>query len=429
MRRLCKGIETGAAIMERCALYAVVFSLPLQALAFVPGLGLTITKVAGALLVLSVAGRHTLARRAPFRRSGLESGILAFALACACSVPGSMNRGDSLHALWTFVQYALVFYAVVRVSSRETVQERIPWLMVGAAAVAGLGALAAMSGHLVPPTVDTPVPHSNIRRLCFGLPDANEQALFFLFAMAFLLFSPGLWRGRWRSLLSGSAACVIAIGMVLTMSRTGWVCAAFLAAGRGVLARKRMLYGGALALLASAVLCVLAMAWPDSIDLARRRMREAVGIGDHSLASRVAHYTSVMEAARDGGAFGHGLDTTLELSQSFRDPRGERIGVIVHSVPLIMWLDLGWVGLLSYGWLWSCIAAHLCVGCRRAPPGLGRSRIMAYGALVGVYALVSLVMPFVYRSGFAILLGCAVGAVNAASPTRKPPPRQRGETD
>jgi len=426
MRRLCRTIESHVRLVERGALYAIVFSLPLQSLAVVPVLGWTITKLAGALLVASVVGRHALSRTAPFRRSGIESGILAFAVACALAVPGSMNRADSLRALGTFVQYALVFYAVIRVASREAAHNQVPGLMIGAAAVAGLGALAAIPFSFLSPTVDALVPHSNIRRLCFGLPDANEQALLFLFALAFLLFIPDLWRGRWRGLLSGGAACLIAMGMVLTMSRTGWVCAVFLVASRGLLAGRRMQYAAVLAVLAAVTFCVLAVAWPESIGLAKRRIKEAAGIGDYSLASRVTHYTSVLEIAVDGGAFGHGLGTTRELSQSFRDPRGERIGVTVHSVPLIIWLDLGWVGVLAYGWLWSCITAHLWVGHRRAPPGHAQDRVLAYGALVAAYALVSLVMPFVYRSSFAVLLGCAVGAVNATAAEGTPRRRPRG---
>lgn len=396
---------------EQYALYTLLFSLPLQALALIPGTSLTVTKVGGALLITSVVARQLLHRRPPFGRTGLEGAIALFALACVLSLLGSVNRHDSLQAVKTLSLYVLTFYAVAQVSSRNHVQKHIPSLFVGSVVLSALGALLALFGRIIPPTVDTVLAASNIRRLSFGLPDANEQALLFLFALGFLLFNRVCWKGPGRRALSSGAFAAITIGMILTMSRTGWLCAAGLLGLRALFDRNRVRYCAALMILAAVAAGIIAVAQPRLLELARRRAVEAISIGDTSVASRVTHYATVVDTAQDGGPFGHGLATTLQISSTFRDPLGKKINATVHNVPLIFWLELGWVGLLCFGWLWSSVIALLYSGYRRASTDIQRDRIAAYAALVATYGVVSLVMPFIYRSGFAILLGCAVGAV------------------
>jgi hypothetical protein len=180
-----------------------------------------------------------------------------------------VDRPLSESALVAMLQYGLLYYAACDVAARPSVQPWIPRLFIAAAAAGGLGALLALAGILVQPTVATTIPASGIPRLCFGMPDANEQAMLFLFALAFLLFSPGLWQGLRRRALSASAFAAIAAGMVLTMSRTGWLCTGLLILARVGIARNR---GRSMtALVACALVAGLILAFANSRCSATRR--------------------------------------------------------------------------------------------------------------------------------------------------------------
>jgi hypothetical protein len=396
---------------EQFILFVLVFSLPMQVLALIPGTTLTVTKVGGAMLIAAVFLRRLMTKQWPFVRTGLGDAIVLFGLACATSSCFAANRLASFRATLTLLEYAFLFYATAAVASDDFVQERIPALLGGACFVAGVGAVLAWSGRLLPPTVDRFVVGSSIRRVCFGLPDANEQAMFFVFALALLLFNSDYWRNWQLRAFSGATVAGMGAGLLLTMSRTAWLCAGLLVLARVLTVRRRLLYLGGLALLLTFFGIGATIFRPQLVESVRRRASEATAMGDTSLASRIMQYTAAVGTAWRGGAFGHGLGSAPELSRQFQTPLGDTTGSTVHNVPLIFWLELGWFGLLCYGWLWSAIAAALILGFRRVPRGVSRERILAYGMLIVSFAVTSLAMPFVYRSAFPILLGCAVGAV------------------
>lgn len=72
--------------------------------------------------------------------------------------------------------------------------------------------------------------------MCFGLPDANEQAMVLVFALTLLLFSTS--PRSYRSIRIASTILICA-GLLLTMSRTGWVCAAIVITMRGLVHERR----------------------------------------------------------------------------------------------------------------------------------------------------------------------------------------------
>ena len=110
------------------------------------------------------------------------------------------------------------------------------------------------------------------------------------------------------------------------------------------------------------------------------------------------HLSAARDCAWEGGAFGYGLDTTIEVSKRFRSPLGETIGSTVHNVPLIVWLETGWVGLLCLGWLWSTVIALFAAGLRHEDTSpSARRHIASYAALLTLYGIVSLVCGYLER--------------------------------
>ena len=398
------------ATLRRAQSYTLVLcaiSLPLQAVLIVPGVDLTVTKIAGAVLTLLVMIEYPLSRRWPLSRLGIESATVLALGAAALSLPSSILPRESLTALLIFVQYAVICYACAHVAIRHDVQVLMPRYLAYGAAISGAAALLAWFHILVRPTVDALVPGSAIRRVCFGLPDANEQAMVLVFALTLLLFSTS--PRSYRSIRIASTILICA-GLLLTMSRTGWVCAAIVITMRGLVHERRrvivpMLLG--VLLLGAVVVTILK---PDIGDSIRRRVAEATSAGDRSIASRVLYNVQAIETAQNAGTFGYGIGTVYHVTKDFADPLGRKVGVTVHNVPLTVWIEAGWVGLLAYLWLWSCVAAVLFVAWRRAHDQQEKLRMAGYCAVALSYAIFSQTMPFLQRSSLAVLLGCALGA-------------------
>lgn len=389
------------------ALAACAFSLPLQAVLNVPGSDITLTKIAGAVLALLVMIEYPLLRCWPLSRLGIESATVLALGAAALSLTSSVLPSESLTALSIFVQYAVICYACAHVSMRHDALALVPRYLACGAAISGACALLAWFHVLVTPTVDALVPGSAIRRVCFGMPDANEQAMVLVFALALLLFTTSH-----RNYLTIKIACTVLIcaGVLLTMSRTGWVCAAIVIAARGLAhERRKVLVPMLLGVIVLGAIAV-AVLKPDIGDSIRRRVAEATSAGDRSIASRVLYNVQAIETAQNAGAFGYGIGTAYNVTKDFADPLGRKVGVTVHNVPLTVWIETGWVGLLAYLWLWSCVAAVLFVAWWRARDQQERLRMAGYCAVVLSYAIFSQTMPFLQRSSLAVLLGCALGA-------------------
>lgn len=388
-------------------LFVCALSLPLQAVLIVPGIDLTLTKIAGAVLTLLVMIECPLSRRWPLPRLGIESATVLALGAAALSLTASVLPKESLTTLMIFVQYAVICYACAHVAMQRDVQVMLPQYLACGAAISGAGAVLAWFHVVVTPTVDALVPGSAIRRVCFGMPDANEQAMVLLFALALLLFSTS--HRSYRSIKAASTLLICA-GLLLTMSRTGWVCAAVVIAMRGLAhERRKVIVPMLLAVIVIGAIGV-AVLKPDIGDSIRRRIAEATSAGDRSIASRVLYNVQAIETAQNAGAFGHGIGAVYHVTKDFADPLGRTVGVTVHNVPLTVWIETGWVGLLAYLWLWSCVASVLFVAWRRARDKQKKLQLMGYCAVALSYAVFSQTMPFLQRSSLAILLGCALGA-------------------
>lgn len=398
------------ALLRRAQAYnffICVLSLPLQAVLIVPVINLTITKISGAVLIVLVVSEYPLSRRWPLPRLGIESATVLALGATALSLIASAVPNESFKSSLIFVQYAVICYACAHVAMQHEIQVMVPRYLACGAAISGAAAVLAWFHILVTPTVDALVPDSAIRRVCFGMPDANEQAMVLVFALALLLFS-----GSHRTYLSTriGSTLLICAGLVLTMSRTGWVCAALVIAMRGLAhERRRILVPVLLGVVALGVIG-LAVLKPDIGDSIRRRVAEAASSGDRSIASRVLYNVQAIETAQNAGAFGYGIGSVYRVTKDFADPLGRTVGVTVHNVPLTVWIETGWVGLLAYLWLWSCVGAVLFVAWWRARVQEDKLRMAGYCAVALSYAIFSQTMPFLQRSSLAILLGCALGA-------------------
>jgi len=406
--------------MQQYALFVCVLTLPIQGQALLPGTDLTLTKVAGGLLVLAVILDRAMQLRFPLPAIGIESATILALAAAAASIPNSVARDESIRALYIFVQYAAICYASAYVcSQRDGLVAYLPPLLVASSAASGIGATLARLGAGVTPTVNTIIPGSNIPRITFGLPDANEQAMILAIALAFAMFAPQLWTTRARATLALLALCAIGAGLLLTMSRTGWICAVLLCMLRIALHPKRIQLASATILAVVIAGLALMLLRPGITESVQRRIMETTGQGDKSIASRVAYTVEVAEAARKGGATGHGFGTAFTVAQQFSDPLGNRIGTTVHNVPLMVWLETGWLGAAAFLWLWASVLGVLVFALRSAEtPGL-RAQLAPYLIIALVYGVFSLVMPFLQRSCLPILLGCALGLALAALPRVK----------
>lgn len=405
--------------VERYLLYLMAASLPLQGVALLPGTQITVTKAAGALLIAAVLLRVLWTRRVHWGSPAVFIAVTLFAAACALSLVHSVDRAITLSALRTFFLYALTLFAVAQAADSEKAQRHIPALYIAAAGISGALAVLALAG-VVTPTVDRVVTSSNVHRICVGVHDSNDQALLFLFALCFALFDRTWTRDGRHAALTAAATLGILAGLVLTMSRSGWALAALLFLVRAATARHRVRYAGALLAGGLVALALVAAVKPDVLASAHRRVVELFEQGDRSVASRVTHLSLAVDRAREGGAFGSGLGTAMDLRQPFNDPLGQPITTIVHNVPLLIWMETGWVGLLSFGWLWSSVIAALFVAFRGQKEAAQRDRIAAYAALAATYGAMSLAMPFLYRSAFPIGLGCALGAMTAKAEVTDP---------
>lgn len=413
MRRATDSLERTANVtpIEGFLLYAMVFSIPLQALLYVPGTHITLTKLCGALLIASLVARQIIQRRFVVRRTGLELPLLVFALSCALSLTYSVNRGGSARALVSLATYALLFYAVVTVSADEARQRNVLDVFVAAIALCGLGAIVVAFVHLLKPVSDTVVLGQDVRRISFGVADANEQALYFLFGAALLLFNGYMWNGAVRRTLSGLALSAIIVGTLLTMSRTGWICLAVLLAVRCLMMRKRV--GLTLLVATGCMITVFILAYPRVMEDAERRAQAALTLSDSSVTHRLSQYVAVIEKASDKWLLGYGLGTALEVCQTIYDQHGMRMDLVPHDVPLLFFLELGAPGALAYFLIWSVAIVLLWDARKTAANAAWRDAATAYLMLLLSYGAVSLVMPFIYRSGFPILFGCAMGSVLA----------------
>lgn len=396
--------------VELTTLYLMVFTLPLQALAVVPGIQITVTKICGALLIASLILRHAISRELPFKRTGLETGIFLFAFSCLLSLFTSIDRAGSVNALITLTIYAVLVYAVAEITASKEIQHRVVTVFVLSAALSGLGALFTALGLAYSYVVDIHLELQDVQRIAFGLTDANEQALLLLFALCFLAFYKGLWKGHANCIFSVVALFLAVSGVLLTMSRTAWICGLALAAVRMAMSKRRLRLFASATVVSCAVLLILSVIQPRLLGDIQRRTLAALTLEDSSETHRVYQYLAVAERASERGILGYGLDTRDEVSATLYYRSGMPMEGTVHSVPLIFLLELGWPGLLGYLLLWSCLLVVLRDAYRRAEPESEQTLLLAYGALFACLGVFSMVMPFIYRSSFPILIGCALGA-------------------
>ncbi|GMW01913.1 MAG: hypothetical protein AMXMBFR84_30490 [Candidatus Hydrogenedentota bacterium] len=398
---------------EYFLLCLVAFSLPAQAAIVVPGTSVTVVKAGGLLLIAVVMARRVLCKRAPFAATGIDGALALFALACALSIPGSVDRDASIRGMTLFVQYAVLFYAVSTAISEPPALRAFAPVFAGGAAFSGVLAVLASAELGVRPTVDMATLTLGIRRICVGHPDANQQALFLVFGLACLLFEPAVWSTRIRQAAAILGGIAIAAGLALTMSRTGWAISAVIVLWRLMLTRHRMTFALLIGAIGAAGALGLWAMKPDFIESVQRRVYEGAQAGDRSTASRVMHYARAGEEAVRGGWFGHGLDTAHAIGKDLTDPLGKPIGSTVHSVPISFWIELGWFGLACFGWLWSAIGVQWVSAYRSARDEEYKSRVFSTGAVTLVYLAFSQIMPFIQISGLAILLGFVMGTINA----------------
>jgi tetratricopeptide (TPR) repeat protein len=405
------------------ALAIIALALPWELLQCIPLGGLTLTKVAGLALIVSVGVRGVVERKRPFPRTGLEAPLALFFVICTLSAAFSNDRAASLYFLRIYATYALFFYAVATAVSTTTYAASLLRLYVLSAAAVALLSLFVAKGVLAPTywaTVDLYPARSlveewrsgSVMRVVAASADLNQGVFHFLLALYMCLFL------KWRSatgwldvLLRGGLILILFGGMVVSMSRS-----ALLIALLGLLVfflrscgNRRVL--GILLLVAAGGVTVFFFSTGSFREALLTRTQSLYAQSDSSVIARQSTYAIATKLLPSYALTGAGLgatDTTIEQSSLAEEFTGQTL----HSVPLKMLFEMGVLGLLAYLWLWWRGVTTLLLHRRETKSSDGILAILSASA--AAFAML-LVQPFMALSLYPFFAGIALGPPHARS--------------
>lgn len=402
----------------RALLAVVAVSLPWELYQRTPVAGLTLTKLAGVLVILGAGihwARHGHGR---FPRTGLEGPIALFLLMGVASASYSLDRASTLFHLRIYVSYAVFFYALVYLLKSPAASVRLAWAyVVSSAAVAGLTVLCA-AGWLRPTLWGTAswAQQRLIEEWRDGLPmrmvgasgDFNFAAMTLLVAFGASLF---LVRRKKRGLpirlgLAGLRLALLA-GILLTMSRSGLVVAGLLFvswAAREVY-RRGLKWASVPA--AALVLAALIYVGDDFVEILADRAGGGITRDDGSIRGRLRVYEVGLALLPEYGLLGCGLGATDAAMA--RSPYAEEAVMTLHSIPFKVLLELGVAGFAAYVWFLIALARAAATPMVRAGPGEARRLKTAFLAMAGVCFLMTAVQPFALSSLYPFVLGLGLG--------------------
>jgi tetratricopeptide (TPR) repeat protein len=200
---------------------------------------------------------------------------------------------------------------------------------------------------------------------------------------------------------------LLLVSILFTMSRSAIVLT--ILAGTLVLFPKGLLRLRHLTILASVALCVgfIFMVQPDFFEMLWDRARGGIGRDDGSVRNRTAVYAAAFDLIAKHGLWGLGPGNSAQAlwdSGSVGDIR-----MHIHSVPLIVLLELGIFGLSAYLCGWLLLARSLWKRYRTADNETGRRTAYTYLMLAGICFAMLAVQPLSRLSLFPFLAGAALG--------------------
>ncbi len=357
------------------------------------------------LLTLAAFGLHVLRTGERVRFSVIDLAMGALVLAALISLPDSLNQGaTALGAIRLFFLWLFVLLWANMLKTRA-LADRATALLVAT----GVGtALLALAQYFVPGFEfgSMRMVHRDGQTLVRAgalFWDPNYMAAFlsitFLVALALVIHAR-----TWRATAVWTAASgILAAGVIVTFSRTGWV---GVVAGVVVLlltapARRRI----PLLLVMVAIGTTMFSVNPGLI------MDRVSSIGavesDKSIATRYHMLSSSAEMIRDNWALGTGL-----AAYEYAYPEYRRLGTLPfitrpHQLPLAIWAEMGVAGLIAEILLIAGLAA---IFWRQRPRGWTAMEAFTAASLVSIVLVQSWFQYYLYFEYMWLIVAFAVVA-------------------
>lgn len=158
--------------------------------------------------------------KASFKRTDLDLPILLFIILSIISAAFSVSPARSFFCLLLFFDYIAIYYITVNKINDPTSAKMLIYTIIAS------GTLVAVLGI-------TKYLGTNVRILGSTYINPNPLASFFIMAIPLAIAMMALTRDTGKKLLSGYCICMMAVALILTLSRGGWfssLCALFLMA-------------------------------------------------------------------------------------------------------------------------------------------------------------------------------------------------------
>lgn len=389
----------------------------------ITGPGLTLIKVSSLVIIAAGAARLLRGRTFGALRTGLEWPIGLMALACAQSAAHSLDRGASTALIAQYLQYFVLFYALILTVRHVERGVFLCKLFVVSCGMVSLYAIAAAQGWVYPAYLQQTDPlgkymsaelrTSHLIRLAATTPDLNEGVLPALLAFpllaSFLVGARAPIR-RIAGLLPVAAGIVWAI--VLSFSRSSLLIVALLSSVYlWTLARRYLGWWKTFAIALAVLVVAFAIAQPYLGALGRRAL-SGITERNASYIGRLHGFGVAWSLVPRYGLLGCGLGASDLAIRPAADPRLLG-GATLHSVPFKLLLETGLLGLAAYLWLWFTTIQKTRIRLLRSESADARTFGWAVLGAYGACFLVLAVQPFMALSLFPLLLAIGVGPASA----------------
>ena len=417
---------------EMSLVLAIAVGLPWDLFQRVPPFEVTVTKAAGAVLVLVVAARMVIERRRRAPRTGIEAPMLVLLGVIGLASLASEDRSVSFAQLEVYATYFLIYCAVAGVVSSAARGRMVSAAFVASSAGVGTLAIACRLGLATPTLVDATRITGRwttqeawfdlTSRMAPASSDFNQGALPLLaaFCLALFLIVAGKKGRAWPGLTAGLLALA---GIVIALSRSSILLALGLGVAFILFGFRRGTRRAVLGFAASAAVAVVVLAALMGPAGVLQRITKLAVERDSSYESRVAAFEAGL-ALLPGywiTGTGPGASDGVIAKSSY----GARVGgITIHSVPFKLLVETGVAGLAALLWLyWRALRLHLR-GLKSTSDEL-RRHSAAFIALGATMFLITLVQPFMTLALFPFLLGVAAGPLAARDGGGEPdgPPR------
>ncbi len=353
--------------------------------------------------------------RLPFRIRDLGLWFLAFAFASALAVINANDRGEAIR-VFCFYLTAFLFTAslVGTVTNRGRLMSVLGFVYL-TLVLTGLYAIVQriqgveVSASLTDLTMNAGMPG----RVYSTLENPNNYAEFIVLTFPVsLIFCTSIVDRRWRTLATASLAIPVA-ALLMTYSRSGWVSFALAAVVFLALWDKRLL---------PLVVVAAVIALPILPDSIFNRILTIGNTADSSNAYRLYIWDSALQMIRDYGLTGIGLGPVnfTPLYALYCDPAAS-VAYHSHMLYLEVWLEMGILGIVSFGMFYLGLIRRAVRAKRHADPLLRWVLIACASSLVGVSFVSAVEYIWFYPRvlfAFFILAGVTLAAVKLAEESK-----------